>query len=111
MARSCRIYCLGCDSGQRCRDGSKFEFKLRKPGIVGLVKSGKRIFQARWRRWRAEEALVEERNFWGDRKTGRRPASHIIAVNMHDVEVTLDLLDKGIESLRKNIDVVEFDGD
>ena len=91
--------------------GSKFEREFGKPGIVGLVKSGDRIFQPRWRRRRAEESLVKERNFRGDRKAGRRRSSHVIAVNMHDVEVTLDFLDEGIESLRKDVDVMEFDSD
>ena len=103
---------MGCDrpaAGSEAR--SKFEREFGKPGIVELVKSGNRIFQARWWRWRAKKSFVKERNFRGDRKTGRRRAPHVIAVNMHDVEVTLDFLDEGIEPLRKDINVVELDSD
>src|ERR1700683_4344750 len=109
MAFNCRTYCSGCNSccGRRRRRSSKFECEFGKSRIVGPIKFWNRIFQAGWRRRRTEKSLVKERNFRGDRKTGRRRSSHIIAVNMHDIEVTLDFLDEGTELLRKDIDVME----
>ena len=35
--------------------------------------------------------------------------AHVIAVNMHDVEILLDLPDEGIEQAGHDIDVMEFD--
>ena len=88
---------------------SEFECELWKPRMIRAVKSGDWIFQAGRRRSRTQETLVEEGNFRGNRKLERRDASHVIAVNVDDMEVTLDLLDESIETVCQDIDVVEFD--
>src|SRR5258707_10347548 len=88
---------------------SKFECEFGKPGIIRAVKFGYRIFQMRRQRSRIEEALVEEGDFRGNRKIERRDSSHVIGVNMYDMEITLDLLDERVEQARSRIDVMEFD--
>ena len=87
----------------------EFECELWKPRMIRAVKSGDWIFQAGRRRSRTQETLVEEGNFRGNRKVERRDAAHVIAVNVDDMEVTLDLLDESIETVCQDIDVVEFD--
>ena len=88
---------------------SKFECEFGKPGIIRAVKFGYWIFQMRRQRRRIEEAPVEEGDFRSNRKIERSDSSHVIGVNMHDMEITLDLLDEGVEQARSRIDVVEFD--
>ena len=89
----------------------ELEGEIRKLRIIGTVKSGDRISQAGWRGRGIEKALVEKGYFRRNRKVEGGDSSHVIAVNMHDVEVTLYFLDDRIEPLRKNIDVMEFDCD
>jgi hypothetical protein len=108
VALNCRIYCLGCS---RAAAGRNSNVNSGSRGLLGWSSPGTGYFRRDRGGGELKNRLLKERNFRGDRKTGRRRAPHVIAVNMHDVEVTLDFIDKGIESLRKDIDVMEFDGD
>lgn len=56
-----------------------------------------------------EKSPVEECNFGGIRKIERRDAAHVVAVNMDDIEVALDLLDNRTEQARMGIDVMKLD--
>ena len=76
---------------------SEFEFEIGRPRIIGTIKSGDWIIQAGRRRSRIEESLAEKRDFREDRKIERRQAAYVIAVNMHDIKFTFDLLNERIE--------------
>src|SRR5580700_1116041 len=111
MARNCRICSTGCDSFQPAMmTRLELEGEIRKLRIIGTVKSGDRISQAGWRGRGIEKALVEKSYFRRNRKVEGCDSSHVIPVNMHDMEIALDPVDEGIEHFRNDIDVMEFDG-
>jgi hypothetical protein len=76
---------------------SEFEFEIGRPRIIGTIKSGDWIIQAGPRRGSIEESPVEKRDFRKDRKIEWRQAAYVIAVNVHDIKITFDLLDERIE--------------
>src|ERR1700692_3219812 len=105
MAHSCRTCCPDCNSPT-----SELESEIGQVGTIGAVQPFHWIFQAGRLRDRIEKALIEEGDLRRDREVEGGYASHVVAVNMHDVEVALDLLDERIEAFCNDIAIVELDG-